>query len=191
MKKTILLGLCAIGLLSCYREKEKAVTNVLPPATQTGANTAGCLIDGKVWVASTLASTSTYVYYTKWSNTFREYKLQLILPDVITGTWMNLSISNPLSGAIDTSSIQLNKPYVPGTEKEISFNADYNLFNTYKMTYGPISRSVIGNGKIIITKLDLTNKIVSGTFEFEAYNLEGQKIKVTEGRFDRKIDQIN
>ena len=33
------------------RERD-ADPNVLPPATQTGANTAGCLVDGKVWVAS-------------------------------------------------------------------------------------------------------------------------------------------
>ena len=32
--------------------EQDADPNVLPPATQTGANTAGCLVDGKVWVAS-------------------------------------------------------------------------------------------------------------------------------------------
>ena len=39
-------------------------------------------------------------------------------------------------------------------------------------------------GKLIITKLDEINQIVSGTFWFDAVNDKGEKVEVREGRFD-------
>lgn len=52
------IGLTAMG---CERDSDKNINpNVLPPATQVGANTGGCLVNGEVWVASTKGYSSPY-----------------------------------------------------------------------------------------------------------------------------------
>ena len=39
-------------------------------------------------------------------------------------------------------------------------------------------------GELKITKFDELNRIVSGTFWFDATNSDGEKVQVREGRFD-------
>ncbi|MCU7693044.1 hypothetical protein ACFSPU_02210 [Haoranjiania flava] len=48
--KTILL--CSLALLLSAGSCKKSAENQLPPATQTGANTFGCLINGKPLIAN-------------------------------------------------------------------------------------------------------------------------------------------
>ena len=46
-------------------------------------------------------------------------------------------------------------------------------------------------GKVVITRLDTINHIVSGTFEFEAQEtLQKQKVSITEGRFDLNLKTL-
>jgi hypothetical protein len=40
-------------------------------------------------------------------------------------------------------------------------------------------------GQIVITEYDKTNKLVSGTFHFDAYNFNSEKITVTDGVFTK------
>jgi hypothetical protein len=40
-------------------------------------------------------------------------------------------------------------------------------------------------GQIVITEYDKTNKVVSGTFHFDAYNFNSEKIIVTDGVFTK------
>ena len=51
MKKLIFLIFAIIGLISCKNRDQDF--NTLPEVTDWGANTAGALVDGKVWVATT------------------------------------------------------------------------------------------------------------------------------------------
>jgi hypothetical protein len=44
-------------------------------------------------------------------------------------------------------------------------------------------------GKMTISQLDEVNKIISGTFFFDAINRLGEKVHITEGRFDTKYTQ--
>ncbi|MFD2786908.1 hypothetical protein [Hymenobacter rubripertinctus] len=48
MKHATLLLAALLGLSQC-KKKDPDPLSQLPPATQTGANTFGCLIDGKAW----------------------------------------------------------------------------------------------------------------------------------------------
>ena len=54
MKRILLIILASVLLTGCEeRDRDKGVNpDILPEATQKGANTAGCKVDGKVWVAS-------------------------------------------------------------------------------------------------------------------------------------------
>jgi hypothetical protein len=45
--------------------------------------------------------------------------------------------------------------------------------------------NTIKTGKLKITRLDLSNSIISGTFWFDAVNSTGEIVKVREGRFDK------
>ena len=47
--KAILMILLWLPMLAACKKNE---LNALPPATQVGANTFGCLVDGKAWVPS-------------------------------------------------------------------------------------------------------------------------------------------
>jgi hypothetical protein len=51
--KNLLLLLLALTLSCCSKDDNKPVNPLdqLPPATQTGANTAGCLVDGKAFLS--------------------------------------------------------------------------------------------------------------------------------------------
>jgi len=62
------------------------------------------------------------------------------------------------------------------------------LFNYGEVIY--YYTSVKSIGKVTITKLDLANKIISGTFDFTAEdeNNPANTIKVTDGRFDVKYN---
>ena len=54
MKYQSLLIIIATFLLlgsSCKKDKLVNEIDKLPPATQTGANTFGCLVNGKAWIA--------------------------------------------------------------------------------------------------------------------------------------------
>jgi hypothetical protein len=45
-------------------------------------------------------------------------------------------------------------------------------------------------GELVITRLDTVNMILSGTFWFDAMNMVNETVKIRDGRFDLKIDQI-
>lgn len=42
-------------------------------------------------------------------------------------------------------------------------------------------------GQVVITKLDLQHGIISGTFQFTLFKSGCDSIKVTQGRFDKKL----
>jgi hypothetical protein len=52
LMKNLLLLLVTLSLSCCSKDDNKPVNPIdqLPPATQTGANTAGCLVDGKAFL---------------------------------------------------------------------------------------------------------------------------------------------
>lgn len=52
MKKIFLLLVAIISLNGCDKDDDKPIAEIdkLPPATQTGANTFGCLLDGQVFL---------------------------------------------------------------------------------------------------------------------------------------------
>ena len=70
------------------------------------------------------------------------------------------------------------------TDSETSAVGGYVFDATAEGFYSTISADA-PTGQIIITEYDQTNKTVSGTFQFEAYNLNGVKIAITEGKFTK------
>ena len=60
--KTFILMFGCILTLALLQSCDDSVTELekLPPATQTGKNTFGCLVEGKAWVTKTSTGTDGY-----------------------------------------------------------------------------------------------------------------------------------
>ena len=155
--------------------QDPASTAGLPAATETGAGTFGCMVNGKAWLPvrdnTPLARSNPNLIY--------------------DATFEGGSFS--LSGEIYAD--KRSQEWIAMGGRGIGAVGEYNLTNSgVGFTYVNYSDSVsyntdedIATGKIIITKLDKTNNIIAGTFSFTIEKRDtGKKVTVTDGRFDMK-----
>ncbi|OAV71882.1 hypothetical protein Barb4_00323 [Bacteroidales bacterium Barb4] len=168
MKSVLLLSMVAL-LYGC----EEKYTS-LPPETQSGANTFGCLIDGRLFVRELYLPTSyDYVAYRSEDNV--------------------LAINIKANG--QPESIQIIDSIVEtGTSHPLRFASFEH--RTFEKTYG---FSTENSGEIYLTRFDTINKVVSGTFSFRAGKSElvswrgeytGDTVmNVTQGRFDLEFSK--
>jgi hypothetical protein len=165
---TLLLAAC-ISTLSCCKKKP---TNTLPPATQEGKNTMGCLVDGEA------------VF------TEGRYKHQLLGCsngiNILGGTY-DIQIDFRKCGS-PTVSLNLGKASIkPGlvllNKTPLLSSDNYGILDTgFATEWFQTNDSVVGT----INFTTVTDKICSGTFEFECINVIDKTTnkKVTNGRFD-------
>jgi hypothetical protein len=185
MKNTkILVGLLlAYSLNSCslFGDTEPQ----LPPETQEGKNTFGCLINGKVWIPyfggtdiyNTQATKAGYSSYQNGTFSIRATKY----PDnKINKDYQHLSIGiigTPVQGQ---EYIFRNDDILQLGDLVIDF-LDTNKSN-FCISMGNLSYF---KGKTTITKFDLRSRIAAGTFEFMLKSKDCiDTLKVTQGRFD-------
>lgn len=176
IKTSLLLLVVALCLAACKKDNYS-----LPPETQTGANTFGCLIDGKVWIpkgSDGYSGTNKTAYY------------QYIYPGPV-GYVFHLSgtdyDNNPLLGLdIGIDSFKLSEGATIRLSSGLPGNggATYWIGNDFSKRYITNGTS---QGEIHFTKFDEVTRIASGTFWFDAINTNGEIIHVTEGRFDVKF----
>lgn len=178
MKSRLLILFSVVALLSCKKDVSE-----LPPSTQTGANTFGAKIDGAFWVpqgfgivptASVLearfsGTDGVFINARNFSSSPTETEFEIYLKDITgPGTYL------------------LNQT----TQKEPNHSASYAYYVKRKIT--PLNEYITGasyTGKVELTKFDIANHIISGTFEFIAGDIDtpSLSITVTEGRFDIKL----
>lgn len=148
----------------------------LPPITQTGAQTFGCLINGKLFVPSRFGRNSPRAFY--------QFARGAYTLGISAGKGGGIELVNINIGAIDIDGLQEGEyrlvERVPG-----------NYFGTYlegaeaEEGYVSIFSTSNGNpGVINITNFDPENFIISGTFSFTLIDENGEEIKITHGRFD-------
>ena len=170
MKNIILILITTFTLSCCNKEDDNPQNPIdqLPLATQTGANTFGCLINGEPFVVSN-TSNQTAIYQDGGLLIGGQKSINNNL------TQVSIFISETSIGEIisENNSYVLNSNSVPKGEYYIE---NQNCFYFTSSNY---------SGSITITKLDNINFIVSGTFEFKSIsdNCEGI-IDITNGRFD-------
>jgi len=145
--------------LSCTKEK-------LTKATQTGANTFSCKINGKVYVAKNnlfspgitgalVGTTGNYSFFVTaliYNGNKADYTIDMsVPPNILEGTF-NLSKADVIH----------------------HINNDIKYLTT--------------GGEINFTHIDYAQRIISGTFAFDAVNTANANdiIHVTDGRFDMK-----
>lgn len=180
MKKTTFLTLsllCSLLLTQCswpFGKKDADPISQLPPATQEGKNTFGCVVNGQAWVPKTSLLTSpgplTWEYLDSFGrNGYFNVSARRKVDGVDQG--MTIAIGDGLSSqGVYSLMIQRQIPY---------------FFDVVTLCeYGLDSTDVPLSGTLTITKLDKTNRIIAGSFEFTFAKSDCDTIRVTEGRFD-------
>lgn len=180
MKHSIWLLLIAVVFCFAKCEKDKLPNNNnnipgLPPATQTGANTLGFLLNGVPWVPAgnngtpnlnirldTGVNNSKFIIeaYRLLPQNYSDFKISFVANNL---TFFPVNINPLLIGFV-------------------SFKDQYSC---KRSTNDP---SNISTTNITISKNDKSNRIISGLFESTIFNPAcGDTIKITNGRFDMKF----
>ncbi len=169
MKKFILLLALTLTLSCCNKDDNPPADPLsqLPPATQTGAGTFGCLVNG--------------VPYVDNSGDFNCF-YQLVNGEYYFG--ITASINNEEDLQIDIGSLksQLLEGEIPLLERE---DGKFYAFLSFDCICPQGKTNSIKPGILNVTKFDNQNNIISGTFEFVVVNPStGKTYNITNGRFD-------
>ena len=195
--KHFLLLLLATLTLSCCSKDDNTKQDQLPPITTTGANTAGCIINGKVILPKNgfdnLSGNTSYGLRTGAGINFHppiigdDYKFFEImnLKDSGKSYSIYIHINDMPTGVGNYTVGQSNNQYfIDGPN-----NPQIIVRETINNISGKTFISGANSGTIIISKFDYLNGLYAGTFSCELYDIENptQIIQVSDGRFD--IDQ--
>lgn len=185
MKKLLLLFTALLVFVSCNKgddptpEPQISEIDKLPPATQTGANKVGCLVNGKAFLPSGTrpggGNPNPYCGY---------YHDNLTLKFSIIRNENNTSIQGTESITIYNNNLILEegKKYILRTNS--SNNSGSYIHYTNIVNPDSYETNKNNTGELHITKLDKKKNIISGTFWFDAVNEQGKKVEIREGRFD-------
>jgi len=168
--KNLLLLLLTAFTLSCSNKDDNSCQGIdcLPAATQTGAGTFGCLVNGVPFVDNSGFFNCFYQFVDG------EYYFGIQVEKSITDIVLIGLGSN-------ASNIQLNNTIQLNNDEPQNFYAGINLINLG----GTIKTTNETDGTIYFTKIDLQNNIVSATFEFTVIDPNtGITYNITKGRFD-------
>ncbi|RYU81813.1 DUF6252 family protein [Hymenobacter persicinus] len=184
MLRKLPLYLALLLLTQCSKCKNDPLpidpVNQLPPATQTGANTFGCLVNGMLYTPSGYNGVSNYAVL--YDPGFQGGSLQ-----VQTYRYPKQGVSKTQEVALGGIHINHIGDYQIGLTEDVgaSFIDDYR--NTPCNEYRSDRNNTYAKGTLTITKLDLNAGIISGTFGFTLAQPGCDTIKVTQGRFDKKL----
>ena len=186
-------------LFGCTKTETTNTQETLPPITQVGANTAGCIIDGKVLVpkngSQAIGGFPVYGFtynlgYYYGNPSFNDYfALRITNRKDVNGDEIYLHLSDMTQGVGDYIIEQSNGQYYINSLHNNNIVVKRNFNTNYETTYLSNSNA----GKITITRFDYPNKIISGIFSCSLYNKDNptETIQITEGRFDVNLITLN
>lgn len=200
MKKLLLLLILAFTLSYCNNDDQTRYSDdQLPALTTTGANTAGCIINGKVLIpkngSQAIGGSPIFGMNVNAGNNFNE--------PIIGDDYWQLEIANKRDQ--NSAGIIL---WIKDMQQGVG-NYPVNQSNGQLYIDGPNNNQIIagikengiqktywsGNnsGTITITRFDYLNGIRSGIFNCTLYNKDNptEIIQVTDGRFDINIATLN
>jgi hypothetical protein len=176
MKNALLIIGILLTLNSCSQKDDSTLTPLeqLPPATKTGKNTAGCLVNGEAFLPKGFSPSGNLKCF---------YINQLNFSLSLSNKENNLLKSLLISHSEETLEVgviyALNTKFQPNAKTgEYVINTASFPSNDYYSTTPEIT------GELVITHHAYDNAIISGTFWFDAVNNVGEKVEVREGRFD-------
>ena len=173
----LLLALCSI-FAACKKDRPpKTELEKLPPATQTGANTFGCLLNGQVWIPKDNYGQATFKLDVDPTYGNGVFAISAVRYDGNgNGVFFGFSFGSIASTTGGTYNL---------SQQNVNFSiSDIKLLCSYDSNTPGIYKT----GSFTITRYDLTNRIFSGTFDFAVYNQGcGDTLHFTNGRFDKKL----
>jgi hypothetical protein len=177
MKHFVLSLICLASLIfflqDCNLFDSATKKEVLPSLTQEGKNTLGCVVNGKVWLPKGNDGTSNLSL--SYDPNYAFGTLNLFTYRITDNVDQSLGFySDSLK---TTGSYLLDNP-----ERQAASFTDLKISCSYDKDL-----DVYHSGELIITRFDLQNQIISGTFEFTVARPGCDTIKVTQGRFDIKF----
>jgi hypothetical protein len=175
MKTYPLLLAALLGLSQC-KKKDVAPVDQLPPATQTGANTIGCLVNGQVWTPQGNDGSNNYiVVYDQAlgaSLDLRTYRYQQ--KPTNNYQYLNIFAGNVrIAGGYDLRDL---------VHTRVSW---YDRLTGCDLRSG--DADTYHKGTLTITRLDLQAGIISGTFDFTLAKPGCDTVRITQGRFDKRL----
>ncbi len=188
MKKytTVLIVMLATTLVAASCKKDKPQDNrteleKLPPITQIGANTFGCLVDGKAWLPNgSKPQNGGPNIVIDVDPTFQTglFRIDAIKYNDGPGNFISINTFNCTSAG--------SYGFSPST-LSVQF---YSRFSNQICELSTTVNSTYKGGILNIVRYDLTNRVFSGTFSFELFNPQsqcGDTTRITDGRFDVKL----
>ncbi len=181
LQSIIIIFFALLVLTSCSKDDIIKPQTELPPITQTGENTVGCLVDGEVFLPKGSNPLGNPIITCLYQNINGNFEFGLSFSNNKTNPLRSIHI---LSNKIE---LMENKTYqLKDEEPENSVFANYLLGGGL---YGGYVTTNLASGELTITKLVPTKSIISGTFWFDAVNSNGEKVEIREGRFDMQYSQ--
>ena len=176
MIKKILLLITITLSLSCCNNDDDNNADTLPPATQTGANTVGCLVNGEMFLPKAGGINPAVVVNYEFIN--GEFFFCLSFRDQ-RGTGVKT-----VGVGTQRVNLEANETYI--LDKNEFDNGDFTGGGgAYSLSSSDIYvKTSIITGELTITRVDTSNSIISGTFWFDAINENGEIVEIREGRFD-------
>jgi putative hemolysin len=173
IRSPLYLALALLTQCSSCKDHDPSPEQQLPPATQTGANTFGCLVNGKAWTPrgndGTANLAASYCCVADGGvldvRTYRIVTAENVRQTIILDT---RQISS--TGMYELTDINRSRA------TWIDRNTGCYLSNQDAGTYC--------RGQLRVTRLDVQTGIVAGTFDFTLAKPGCDTIKVTQGRFD-------
>ena len=196
--KTIFLSLFLIAVFSCSRNTANDSTSqdVLPAATTSGANTAGCLVNGKVLIpkngSQSIGGQPLYGLKEFCGNNFYPgmndfWQLEISNKKDSNGYSIFLWINNMSAGPGN---------YIVNQSNGLLYEEGPN--NNQIILISPDGKKYLSSsnsGNIFVSRSEVTSStnIISGTFSCKVYNIENSSdiINVTDGRFDINYTTLN
>jgi hypothetical protein len=181
MKITIIkysIIIMILALNAC--DKKKDTTPVLPPETQEGKNTFGCLVDNKIWINEGSSQFSVE---------------NIIINHLFNGLSLNIYNIDDKQKINESMWITIQQPIKTGLYNMKSTAIQAGLSNATNQCYYRTDTSQ-NVGMLEITKYDTIQKIISGRFNFNVHLYYHQSfndnsndtfktiLTITEGRFD-------
>ena len=181
--KNLFLTILAFVMLGCSSEEDTATGDQLPPITTVGANTAGCLVNGIVLLPKKGNSTLGAALSCFYQFVDGGYHFALGFTDKETNVRRSALISLNPEQLSDGNLYILGEQTTDGT----NYNSNFGEFWTsISFTENRYITTSIHKGELKIIKLDTQQKIISGTFWYDAVNSNGEKIEIRDGRFDMR-----
>ena len=200
MKTTLFFLFLALSSCSKNNDTPQTPQDQLPQITTIGANTAGCIINGKILIPKNgeqqFGGSPKYGLSTGAGINFNE--------PIIGDDYSYIKIANLKDKGGDNIYIHMNDMtmglgtyYVGQSNGELYMDGPSNphiIANIFDgVNLGKTYYSGPNAGAVTFTRFDYTNGVYSGIFNVALYNKDNHAdiIQVSDGRFDIKIATLN